>query len=150
MQQDETQSVEKGVRSAAFDNSTNRETRIVTLDVTPGHYGRFRKLHLYYDQEDDQEVFLTSVRLNREQQVEIEIPNDALYLYGKMDWLYTERIDLRGLRSGDVIRIVCASFSELMRISFRGMFRLGRNPLTTRLHIKIFLDRKTRSSGDIS
>lgn len=133
MKKDESQSVEKGVRSAAFDNSANRETRTVTLDVTPGHYGRFRKLHLYYDQE----VFLTSVRLNREQQVEIEIPNDALCLYGEMDWLSTEKIDLRGLRSGDVIRIVCASFSELMRISFRGMFSLGRNPLTTRLHITI-------------
>ena len=144
MQQDETQSVEKGVRSAAFDNSTNRETRIVTLDVTPGHYGRFRKLHLYYDQEDDQEVFLTSVRLNREQQVEIEIPNDALYLYGKMDWLYTERIDLKGLRSGDVIKIVCAGFSELMRVSFRGMFSLGRNPLTERLYITMSIDSGSR------
>ena len=140
MQQDESQSVEKGVRSAAFDNSTNRETRIVTLDVTPGHYGRFRKLHLYYDQEDDQEVFLTSVRLNREQQVEIEIPNDALYLYGKMDWSYTERIDLKGPRSGDVIKIVCAGFSELMRVSFRGMFSLGRDPLTTRLYITMSID----------
>ena len=140
MKQDESQSLEKEVRSAAFNNATNRETRTVTLDVTPGAYGRYRKLHINLDQE----VFLTSVRLNREQQVEIEIPNDALYLYGKMDWLYTERIDLRGLRSGDVIRIVCASFSELMRISFRGMFSLGRSPLTTRLHIKIFLDRKTR------
>ena len=140
MQQDESLSVEKGVRSAAFDNSTNRETRIVTLGVTPGHYGRFRKLHLYYDQEDDQEVFLTSVRLNREQQVEIEIPNDALYLYGKMDWLYTERIDLKGLRSGDVIKIVCAGFSELMRVSFRGMFSLGRDPLTTRLYITMSID----------
>ena len=144
MQQDESQSVEKGVISAAFDNSTNRETRIVTLDVTPGHYGRFRKLHLYYDQEDDQEVFLTSVRLNREQQVEIEIPNDALYLYGKMDWLYTERIDLKGLRSGDVIKIVCADFSELMRVSFRGMFSLGRDPLTTRLYITMSIDPGSR------
>ena len=140
MQQDESQSVDKGVRSAAFDNSNNRETRIVTLDVTPGHYGRFRKLHLHYDQEDDQEVFLTSVRLNREQQVEIEIPNDALYLYGKMDWLSTEKIDLKGLRGGDVIKIVCASFSELMRISFRGMFSLGRNPLTARLYITMSID----------
>ena len=140
MKQDESQSLEKEVRSAAFNNSTNRETRTVTLDVTPGAYGRYRKLHINLDQE----VFLTSVRLNREQQVEIEIPNDALFLYGKMDWLSTEKIDLRGLRSGDVIRIVCASFSELMRISFRGMFSLGRSPLTTRLHIKIFLDRKTR------
>ena len=140
MKQDESQSLEKEVRSAAFNNATNRETRTVTLDVTPGAYGRYRKLHINLDQE----VFLTSVRLNREQQVEIEIPNDALFLYGKMDWLSTEKIDLRGLRSGDVIRIVCASFSELMRISFRGMFSLGRSPLTTRLHIKIFLDRKTR------
>lgn len=139
MKQDESQSLEKEVRSAAFNNSTNRETRTVTLDVTPGAYGRYRKLHINLDQE----VFLTSVRLNREQQVEIEIPNDALFLYGKMDWLSTEKIDLRGLRSGDVIRIVCASFSELMRISFRGMFSLGRSPLTSRLHIKIFLDRKT-------
>lgn len=146
MEQDESQSVEKGVRSAAFDNSANRETTVVTLDVTPGYYGRFRKLHLYYDQE----VFLTSVRLSREQQVKIEIPNDALCLYGEMDWLSTEKIDLRALRSGDVIRIVCASFSELMRISFRGMFSLGRSPLTRRLYIRIFLDRKTRSSGDIS
>tara|TARA_B100000035_G_C20778616_1_gene455876 strand:- start:50 stop:472 length:423 start_codon:yes stop_codon:yes gene_type:complete len=140
MKQDESQSLEKEVRSAAFNNATNRETRTVTLDVTPGAYGRYRKLHINLDQE----VFLTSVRLNREQQVEIEIPNDALFLYGKMDWLSTEKIDLRGLRSGDVIRIVCASFSELMRISFKGMFSLGRSPLTTRLHIKIFLDRKTR------
>ena len=140
MKQDESQSLEKEVRSAAFNNATNRETRTVTLDVTPGAYGRYRKLHINLDQE----VFLTSVRLNREQQVEIEIPNDALFLYGKMDWLSTEKVDLRGLRSGDVIRIVCASFSELMRISFRGMFSLGRSPLTTRLHIKIFLDRKTR------
>ena len=97
MKQDESQSVETEVRSADFNNSTSREATIVTLHVTPGAYGRYRKLHLYYDQEDDQEVFLTSVRLNREQQVEIEIPNDALYLYGKMDWLYTERIDLKDL-----------------------------------------------------
>ena len=136
MKQDESQSLEKEVRSAAFNNSTNRETRTVTLDVTPGAYGRYRKLHINLDQE----VFLTSVRLNREQQVEIEIPNDALFLYGKMDWLSTEKIDLRGLRSGDVIRIVCASFSELMRISFRGMFSLGRNPLTTRLYITISIN----------
>ena len=136
MKQDESQSVETEVRSADFNNSTSRETTIVTLHVTPGAYGRYRKLHIYLDQE----VFLTSVRLNREQQVEIEIPNDALFLYGKMDWLSTEKIDLRGLRSGDVISIVCASFSELMRISFRGMFSLGRNPLTTRLYITISIN----------
>ena len=140
MKQDESQSLEKEVRSAAFNNSTNRETRTVTLDVTPGAYGRYRKLHINLDQE----VFLTSVRLNREQQVEIEIPNDALYLYGKMDWLYTERIDLRGLRSGDVIKIVCAGFSELMRVSFRGMFSLGRNPLTERLYITMSIDSGSR------
>ena len=140
MKQDESQSVETEVRSADFNNSTSRETTIVTLHVTPGAYGRYRKLHIYLDQE----VFLTSVRLNREQQVEIEIPNDALYLYGKMDWLYTERIDLRGLRSGDVIKIVCAGFSELMRVSFREMFSLGRNPLTTRLYITMSIDSGSR------
>ena len=129
MKQDESQSVETEVRSTDFNNSTSRETTIVTLHVTPGAYGRYRKLQIYLDQE----VFLTSVRLNREQQVEIEIPNDALYLYGKMDWSYTERLDLKGPRSGDVIKIVCACFSELMRVSFRGMFNLGRDPLTTRL-----------------
>ena len=144
MKQDESQSVETKVGSATFNNSNKRETTIVTLHVTPGAYGRFRKLHLYYDQEDDQEVFLTSVRLNREQQVEIEIPNDALYLYGKMDWLYTERIDLKGLRSGDVIKIVCAGFSELMRVSFRGMFSLGRDPLTSRLYITMSIDPGSR------
>ena len=128
------------MRSADFDNSNKRETTIVTLHVTPGAYGRYRKLHIYLDQE----LFLTSVRLNREQQIEIEIPNDARYLYGKMDWLYTERIDLKGLRSGDVISIVCASFSELMRISFRGMFSLGRNPLTTRLYITMSIDPGSR------
>ena len=140
MQQDESQSVETEVKSADFNNSTSRETTIVTLHVTPGAYGRYRKLHIYLDQE----AFLTSVRLNREQQVEIEIPNDALYLYGKMDWLYTERIDLRGLRSGDVIKIVCAGFSELMRVSFRGMFSLGRNPLTERLYITMSIDSGSR------
>ena len=140
IKQDESQSVETEVRSADFNNSTSRETIIVTLHVTPGAYGRYRKLHIYLDQE----AFLTSVRLNREQQVEIEIPNDALYLYGKMDWLYTERIDLRGLRSGDVIKIVCAGFSELMRVSFRGMFSLGRNPLTERLYITMSIDSGSR------
>lgn len=128
------------MRSADFDNSNKRETTIVTLHVTPGAYGRYRKLHIYLDQE----LFLTSVRLNREQQIEIEIPNDARYLYGKMDWLYTERIDLKGLRSGDVIKIVCAGFSELMRISFRGMFSLGRNPLTERLYITMSIDSGSR------
>ena len=128
------------MRSADFDNSNKRETTIVTLHVTPGAYGRYRKLHIYLDQE----LFLTSVRLNREQQIEIEIPNDARYLYGKMDWLYTERIDLKGLRSGDVIKIVCAGFSELMRISFRGMVSLGRNPLTTRLYITMSIDPGSR------
>lgn len=132
--------METEVRSADFDNSNKRETTIVTLHVTPGAYGRYRKLHIYLDQE----LFLTSVRLNREQQIEIEIPNDARYLYGKMDWLYTERIDLKGLRSGDVIKIVCAGFSELMRISFRGMFSLGRNPLTTRLYITMSIDPGSR------
>ena len=140
MKQDESQSVETTVGSSTFNNSNKRETTIVTLHVTPGAYGRYRKLHIYLDQE----VFLTSVRLNREQQVEIEIPNDALYLYGKMDWLYTERIDLRGLRSGDVIKIVCAGFSELMRVSFRGMFSLGRNPLTERLYITMSIDSGSR------
>ena len=140
MKQHESQSVETDVRSNAFNNSNKRETTIVTLHVTPGAYGRYRKLHIYLDQE----VFLTSVRLNREQQIEIEIPNDARYLYGKMDWLYTERIDLKGLRSGDVIKIVCAGFSELMRISFRGMFSLGRNPLTTRLYITMSIDPGSR------
>ena len=140
MKQDESQSVETDVRSNAFNNSNKRETTIVTLHVTPGAYGRYRKLHIYLDQE----VFLTSVRLNREQQVEIKIPNDALYLYGKMDWEYTERIDLKGLRSGDVIKIVCAGFSELMRISFRGMFSLGRNPLSTRLCITMSIDPGSR------
>ena len=140
MKQDESQSVETTVGSATFNNSNKRETTIVTLHVTPGAYGRYRKLHIYLDQED----FLTSVRLNREQQVEIEIPNDALYLYGKMDWLYTERIDLKGLRSGDVIKIVCAGFSELMRVSFRGMFSLGRDPLTTRLYITMSIDPGSR------
>ena len=129
MKQAESQSAETEVRSADLNNYTSRETTIVTLHVTPGAYGRYRKLQIYLDQE----VFLTSVRLNREQQVEIEIPNDALYLYGKMDWSYTERLDLKGPRSGDVIKIVCACFSELMRVSFRGMFNLGRDPLTTRL-----------------
>ena len=128
------------MRSADFDNSNKRETTIVTLHVTPGAYGRYRKLHIYLDQE----LFLTSVRLNREQQIEIEIPNDARYLYGKMDWLYTERIDLKGLRSGDVIKIVCAGFSELMRVSFRGMFSLGRNPLTERLYITMSIDSGSR------
>ena len=140
MKQDESQSVETDVRSNAFNNSNKRETTIVTLHVTPGAYGRYRKLHIYLDHE----VFLTSVRLNREQQVEIKIPNDALYLYGKMDWLYTERIDLRGLRSGDVIKVVCAGFSELMRVSFRGMFSLGRNPLTERLYITMSIDSGSR------
>ena len=140
MKQDESQSVETEVRSADLNNSTSRETTIVTLHVTPGAYGRYRKLHIYLDQE----VFLTSVRLNREQQVEIEIPNDALYLYGKMDWLYTERIDLKGLRSGDVIKIVCAGFSELMRVSFKGMFSLGRDPLATRLYITMSIDPGSR------
>ena len=140
MKQGESQSVETKVGSATFNNSNKRETTIVTLHVTPGAYGRYRKLHIYLDQE----VFLTSVRLNHEQQVEIEIPNDALYLYGKMDWLYTERIDLRGLRSGDVIQVVCAGFSELMRVSFRGMFSLGRNPLTERLYITMSIDSGSR------
>ena len=140
MKQDESQSVETDVRSNAFNNSNKRETTIVTLHVTPGAYGRYRKLHIYLDQE----VFLTCVRRNREQQVEIKIPNDALYLYGKMDWLSTEKIDLRGLGNGDVIKIVCASFSELMRISFKGMFSLGRNPLNTRLQITTSIDRGHR------
>lgn len=140
MKQDESQSAETEVRSADVNNYTSRETTIVTLHVTPGAYGRYRKLQIYLDQE----VFLTSVRLNREQQVEIEIPNDALYLYGKMDWSYTERMDLKGLRSGDVIKIVCAGFSELMRVSFRGMFSLGRDPLTTRLYITMSIDPGSR------
>ncbi len=140
MKQDESQSLETEVRSADLNTSTSRETTIVTLHVTPGAYGRYRKLQIYLDQE----VFLTSVRLNREQQVEIEIPNDALYLYGKMDWSYTERIDLKGLSSGDVIKIVCAGFSELMRVSFRGMFSLGRDPLTTRLYTTMSIDPGSR------
>lgn len=140
MKQDKTQSLEKEVRSAAFNNSNNRETRTVTLDVTPGYYGRFRKLHIYLNEDS----FLTSVRLNRKQQIEIEIPSDALYLFGEMDWVTTEKIDLKGLQNGDVIKIVSAGFSEILRSSFRGMLRIPPSLLSMRFHIKIFLDRKTR------
>lgn len=87
MEQDESQSVEKGVKSVAFDNSANRETTVVTLDVTPGYYGRFRKLHIYFNEDS----FLTSVRLNRKQQIEIEILSNAPYLFGEMDWVTTEK-----------------------------------------------------------
>ena len=140
MKQDESQSLEEEVRSAAFNNSNNRETRTVTLDVTPGYYGRFRKLHIYLNEDS----FLTSVRLNRKQQIEIEIPSNARYLFGEMDWVTTEKIDLKGLQNGDVIKIVSAGFSEILRSSFRGMLRIPPSLLSMRLHIKIVLDRKTR------
>ena len=133
MKYGESQSVEKEVRSPVFNNSNNQETKTVTLDVMPGFYGLARKLHIYLDQE----VFLIGVRLNREQQVEIEIPSDALYLFGKMDWLTTEKIDLKGLESGDVIKIVCPSFLEMMRIAFSS----GRNAFTSHLPITISIDR---------
>ena len=140
MKQDESQSLEKEARSAAFNNCNNRDTRTVTLDVTPGYYGRFRKLHIYLNEDS----FLTSVRLNRKQQIEIEIPSNARYLFGEMDWVTTEKIDLTDLKNGDVIKIVSAGFSEILRSSFRGMLRIPPSLLSMRLHIKIFLDRKTR------
>ena len=47
MKQDESQSVETEVRSADFNNSTSRETTVVTLHVTPSAYGRYRKLDIF-------------------------------------------------------------------------------------------------------
>ena len=84
-----------------------------------------------------------AARVDRKQQIEIEIPSDARYLFGEMDWVTTEKIDLTDLQNGDAIKIVSAGFSEILRSSFRGMLRIPPSLLSMRLHIKIFLDRKT-------
>ena len=140
MKQYESQEEKNEVGATSRKDSKGSETRRVTLDVIPGYYGRFRKLHIYLNEES----FLISVRLNRKQQMEIEIPSDALFLYGKMDWVTTGKVDLTDLKNGDVIRILCASFSEILRSSFRQMLSRPLSLASMRLHIKIFLDRKTR------
>ena len=140
MKQHESQEAKNDVGDTFSKDSKDSETMIVTLDVTPGYYGRFRKLHIYFNEDS----FLTSVRLNRKQQIEIEIPSNARYLFGEMDWVTAEKIDLTDLQNGDAIKIVSAGFSEILRSSFRGMLRIPPSLLSMRLHIKIFLDRKNR------
>lgn len=81
MKQHESQEAKNDVGDTFSKDSKDSETMIVTLDVTPGYYGRFRKLHIYFNEDS----FLTSVRLNRKQQIEIEIPSNARYLFGEMD-----------------------------------------------------------------
>ena len=58
-----------------------------------GYYGAARQMGIYVDNEKVGNLMQTKT-------LEIDVPNEAVELYGKMDWAKTEKIPLQSLSDG--------------------------------------------------
>ena len=72
----------------------------IVLDYKKGWFGRFRKLKIYLSGD----VFLTGMKQG--QRKEVEIPEKTESLFGKMDWVKTEKIEIEDLSEGDCVELV--------------------------------------------
>ena len=70
--------------------------RKIKIERLAGHYGKFRKLKLFID---DQEVG----SLSQGDAIELELPDNADVLYGKMDWGKTKPLSLKDVKENDFI-----------------------------------------------
>ena len=67
----------------------------IFLDYKKGWFGRFRELN-----------FTVCLSNRRVQRTEVEIPDETEYLFGEMDWVKTEKIEIEDLSDGDCIELV--------------------------------------------
>ena len=83
------------------------ETLIISYKK--GWYGRFRKLKIYSDQDD----IITEIKQGEE--IEVEIPINCKFIYGKMDWGKTEKFLLKNLSRENILEITPYFTFNLLR-----------------------------------
>ena len=98
----------------------------IVLDYKKGWFGRFRKLEIYLSGD----VFLTGMKQG--QRTEVEIPEKTESLFGKMDWVKTEKIEIEDLSEGACVELV-PYFSWKHADSYR---RFGKKSLPIRIVIR--------------
>ena len=98
----------------------------IVLDYKKGWFGRFRELKFYLGGD----VFLTGMKQG--QRTEVEIPDKTEYLFGEMDWVKTEQIEIEDLSEGDCVELV-PYFSWKHADSYR---RFGKKSLPIRIVIR--------------
>jgi hypothetical protein len=98
----------------------------IVLDYKKGGFARFRKLKIYLDGD----IHLTDVKQG--QRKEVEIPEKTESLFGKMDWVKTEKIEIEDLSEGDCVELV-PYFSWKHSDSYRSF---GKMPLPIRVVIR--------------
>ena len=80
----------------------------IFLDYKKGWYGKFRKLKIYLDGD----VHLTDMKQG--EQKEVEIPENIQFLFGKMDWKKTEKINVQDFSEGDCLEIIPATIIDVL------------------------------------
>ena len=98
----------------------------IVLDYKKGGFARFRKLKIYLDGD----IPLTDMKQG--QRKEVEIPEKTESLFGKMDWVKTEKIEIEDLSEGDCVELV-PYFSWKHADSYR---RFGKKSLPIRIVIR--------------
>ena len=98
----------------------------IVLDYKKGWFGRFRELKFYLGGD----VFLTGMKQG--QRTEVEIPDKTEYLFGEMDWVKTEKIEIEDLSEGDCVELA-PYFSWKHADSYR---RFGKKSLPIRIVIR--------------
>ena len=73
-----------------------RLVRKIKIRREAGNYGRIRKLKLLVDGK-------TVASINQGELIELEIPDDASVLCGKMDWGKTKPLSLIEIKEGDLV-----------------------------------------------
>ena len=99
----------------------------IVLDYKKGAFAKFRKLKIYLDGD----IRLTAMKQG--QRTEVEIPEKAESLFGKMDWVKTEKIEIEDLSEGDCVELV-PYFSWKHAASYA--FFLGKKSLPIRIVIR--------------
>ena len=71
----------------------------ITLVYRKGWYARLRELRIFAD---DSPI----CAIKQGDEVEVELPEGAVHLFGKMDWAKTERFALKNISNGDRLILV--------------------------------------------
>ena len=72
-----------------------------------GFYGGMKTLKLFADK-----LYVGSVK--RDESITITVPNNAEFLFGKMDWAKTDGFPLADIKDGTELSITTASFWDIV------------------------------------
>ena len=88
----------------------------IFLDYKKGPYARFRKLKIH---DPDHNCL---IKLKQGERKGVEVPESTEFLYGKMDWGKTERIEIQ--KTSDVRQIEIRPYFSLNPLRWFGIMKL--------------------------